>query len=77
MRIKTNNGDTARMLSNAAANVVNSPQSWVAMNVGCEIEGRKGIALGADSYITKPFSTQELLAQIRKQLNEPDAALRC
>jgi DNA-binding response OmpR family regulator len=35
---------------------------------GREVEVHKGLALGADTYITKPFSTQELLAQIRKQL---------
>ena len=28
----------------------------------------KGIALGADAYITKPFSTKDLVAQIRAQL---------
>jgi len=37
---------------------------------GREVEVHKGLALGADTYITKPFSTQELLAQIRKQLGE-------
>ncbi len=36
---------------------------------GREVEMSKGIALGADAYVTKPFSTQELLAQIRVQLS--------
>ena len=35
---------------------------------GREVEIRKGLALGANAYITKPFSTQELLAQIGAQL---------
>ena len=35
---------------------------------GREIEVAKGLALGADAYITKPFSTQDLLAQVRAQL---------
>jgi DNA-binding response OmpR family regulator len=35
---------------------------------GREVEMSKGYALGADAYITKPFSTKELLAQIRAQL---------
>ena len=35
---------------------------------GREVEVSKGLALGADTYITKPFSTQELLEQVRKQL---------
>jgi DNA-binding response OmpR family regulator len=32
---------------------------------GREVEMTKGLALGADAYITKPFSTKELLAQVR------------
>ena len=35
---------------------------------GRDVEMSKGIALGADAYVTKPFSTQDLLAQIRTQL---------
>lgn len=35
---------------------------------GREVEISKGLALGANAYITKPFSTQELLAQIGAQL---------
>jgi DNA-binding response OmpR family regulator len=35
---------------------------------GREVEMSKGYALGADAYITKPFSTKDLLAQIRAQL---------
>jgi DNA-binding response OmpR family regulator len=31
----------------------------------------KGLALGAHAYITKPFSTKELLAEIRAQLGDP------
>ncbi|WP_280151139.1 response regulator [Piscinibacter sp. XHJ-5] len=35
---------------------------------GRDVEMSKGLALGADAYITKPFSTQDLLQQIRAQL---------
>ena len=35
---------------------------------GREVEVAKGLALGADAYITKPFSTQVLLAQVRDLL---------
>jgi DNA-binding response OmpR family regulator len=35
---------------------------------GREVEVSKGMALGADAYVTKPFSTQELLAQIHALL---------
>ena len=35
---------------------------------GRDAEREKGIALGADAYITKPFSTHELLAKVRELL---------
>ncbi len=37
---------------------------------GRDIEVTKGLALGADAYITKPFSTKELLARVRQMLGE-------
>ncbi|MCL4302652.1 MAG: response regulator [Anaerolineae bacterium] len=37
---------------------------------GREVEMAKGLALGADAYITKPFSTKELLAQVRHILEQ-------
>jgi DNA-binding response OmpR family regulator len=40
---------------------------------GRDIEVSKGLALGADAYITKPFSTKELMAEVRKLLGDaPD-----
>ena len=35
---------------------------------GRDVERSKGIALGADAYVTKPFSTRELLQHISAQL---------
>ena len=35
---------------------------------GREIEREKGMALGADDYIVKPFATQELLGRVRELL---------
>jgi DNA-binding response OmpR family regulator len=37
---------------------------------GRDTEMAKGLALGADAYITKPFSTKELLAKVRELLGE-------
>ena len=36
---------------------------------GREVEVAKGLALGADAYIIKPFSTKELMAEIERILN--------
>lgn len=35
---------------------------------GRQTEVAKGMALGADAYITKPFSTKELVAKIKSML---------
>ena len=37
---------------------------------GREVEVAKGLALGADLYITKPFATRELLASVQQLLGE-------
>ncbi|WP_409522596.1 response regulator transcription factor [Nitrincola sp. MINF-07-Sa-05] len=37
---------------------------------GREVEREKGLALGADDYITKPFSTQALVNKVRNLINE-------
>ena len=39
---------------------------------GREIEREKGLALGADDYVTKPFSTREVVELIKRYL-EPAA----
>ena len=33
---------------------------------GRDVEREKGLALGADDYVTKPFSTRDVLARIEK-----------
>jgi DNA-binding response OmpR family regulator len=37
---------------------------------GRETEVSKGLAIGADAYVTKPFSTRDLIAQVAKMLGE-------
>nr|WP_163503041.1 response regulator [Halomonas socia] len=37
---------------------------------GREVEREKGLALGADDYITKPFSTQALVDKVQGLLGE-------
>jgi DNA-binding response OmpR family regulator len=35
---------------------------------GRDVERDKGLALGADAYVTKPFSTRDLVAQVKQML---------
>jgi DNA-binding response OmpR family regulator len=37
---------------------------------GREIDAEKGLALGADSYVTKPFATKELVARVKAMLGD-------
>ncbi len=39
---------------------------------GREVEREKGLALGADDYITKPFAIQEVVAKVEELLAEPE-----
>ncbi len=38
---------------------------------GREVDQEKGLALGADDYVTKPFATQELVIKVRTILENP------
>ena len=40
---------------------------------GRDIEREKGLALGADDYVTKPFATQEVVAKVRELLGDTSA----
>ncbi|MGI9417558.1 MAG: response regulator transcription factor [Geminicoccaceae bacterium] len=40
---------------------------------GRDIEVEKGLALGADAYLTKPFSTRDLAAKVQSMLDDGDA----
>lgn len=39
---------------------------------GSAMERRKGLALGADGFIAKPFELKELRAEVRRLLGEPE-----
>lgn len=41
---------------------------------GRDTEVAKGLALGADAYMTKPFSTAELVARVKSMLAQPASA---
>lgn len=59
---------------------VRTHRDWAHMRIlilsakGREVEVAKGLALGADAYVTKPFATRELLAQVRALLGDEAAA---
>jgi len=37
---------------------------------GRDVEVTKGMAVGADAYVTKPFSTKDLIARVQQLLGE-------
>lgn len=55
---------------------IRESEAWRAIRIvmlsakGREVEIAKGLALGADAYVTKPFSTRELLTQIHALLGD-------
>jgi DNA-binding response OmpR family regulator len=54
---------------------IRSNPAWQAIKIimlsakGRDIEVEKGLALGADAYLTKPFSTRDLAAKVRSMLS--------
>jgi DNA-binding response OmpR family regulator len=41
---------------------------------GQEVERAKGLAMGADGYITKPFSTREVVERVRQMMTPQGVA---
>ena len=50
--------------------------AWSAIRIimlsakGRDVEVNNGMAVGADAYVTKPFSTKDLIAQVAQMLGE-------
>jgi DNA-binding response OmpR family regulator len=53
---------------------IRTNRAWSATKVimltakGREVEREKGLALGADAYVTKPFSTRDLVVRVKQML---------
>jgi DNA-binding response OmpR family regulator len=53
---------------------IRSNPAWAATRIvmltakGRTVERDKGLGLGADAYVTKPFSTRELVARVKQML---------
>ena len=58
----------------AVCQEIRSNPAWRGMRIimltakGGDIQREKGLSLGADEYVTKPFSTRELVERIRRML---------
>ena len=63
----------------AVCQAIRANPAWQGVRVlmltakGSEIQREKGLSLGADDYITKPFSTRELVDRVRRMLGSSQA----
>jgi DNA-binding response OmpR family regulator len=59
----------------AVCQEIRSNPAWRSMRIimltakGGDIQREKGLSLGADEYVTKPFSTRELVERVRRVLD--------
>ena len=59
----------------AVCQEIRSNPAWRSMRIimltakGGDIQREKGLSLGADEYVTKPFSTRELVERVRRMLD--------
>jgi len=58
---------------------VRATPEWAGLRIimltakGRTVEQEKGLALGADDYITKPFSTRDVVARVRQYMPGADS----
>jgi DNA-binding response OmpR family regulator len=63
-----------RMNGFEVCRLIRADPRWASLRIlmltakGRDTEVEKGLGLGADAYVTKPFSTKDLVAQIRALL---------
>lgn len=63
----------------AVCQAIRANPAWQGVRVvmltakGSEIQREKGLSLGADDYVTKPFSTRELVDRVRRMLGSSQA----
>ncbi|HTQ00162.1 MAG TPA: response regulator [Casimicrobiaceae bacterium] len=60
------------------AQKVRANPAWAGIRIimlsakGRDVEVTKGMAVGADAYVTKPFSTKDLVAKVEELLREAE-----
>ena len=70
MMPKVNGYDVCQKIRNRSDATWPQPKIVMLTAKGRDAEVTKGLALGADTYITKPFSTRDLVSNIQKLLGE-------
>lgn len=70
MMPKMNGYDVCQQIRETSQPSYQQPKIIMLTAKGREAEITKGLALGADAYITKPFSTRDLVSDVQKVLSE-------